>query len=294
MIRRHFALTAALLLSALIILNACQGSNTPVPDDGTADLTTVMSQIERDSVWNPVEPAVLYQPDNLYDLMNGQSDAFFVYGFEQAAVQRFQYADDAKKVLIVSIFQVDAPDSAYGLFTINGSGESIQIGNGGVQTPGQRLAFWQSRYFVQMTALKPVDADALPVVATSISKSLPNGGVQPELVDVLPEGGSEMRYFHQELSIQDSVYLGGENLLGLSMDTNGVMARYEIGGAKAWLVIIEYPESSQASEGLRALQSGKIEGVVASKVEGVRLGAVFGEAAAKEADDFLKQALTNP
>jgi len=45
-------------------------------------------------------------------------------------------------------------------------------------------------------------------------------------------------FFHEEISIQDRLWLGGENRLGLSPKTDGILARYEVGGGMAQLPVV--------------------------------------------------------
>ena len=98
-------------------------------------------------------------------------------------------------------------------------------------------------------------------------------------------------FFHEEMSIQMEVWLGGENLLGLSQETNGVVGQYKFGDTPARLMLIEYPTSSQAAKGLKALQSGSVSDLVASDAHGNLLGAVFGKVDAAQAQTLLQEAL---
>ena len=98
-------------------------------------------------------------------------------------------------------------------------------------------------------------------------------------------------FFHEEISIQNEVWLGGENILGLSPDTDGVLARYESDGGTARLLLIAYPDAGAASAGLAALQGGEIEGLVAAEARANLLGAVFGEMDEAAASALLEEAL---
>ena len=123
---------------------------------------------------------------------------------------------------------------------------------------------------------------------------LPAGGEPPAIVDRLPKSGLVERgsiFFHEEMSIQMEVWLGGENLLGLSQETNGVVGQYKFGDIPARLMLIEYPTSNQAGQGLKALQSGSVSDLVAADARGSLLGAVFGKVDAAQAQTLLQEAL---
>ncbi len=87
------------------------------------------------------------------------------------------------------------------------------------------------------------------------------------------------------------VWLGGENILGLSQATNGVLGRYQFGDGTARLVLVEYPSSAQAAKGLKALQSGSVADLVGSDAQGKLLAAVFGKVEAAQAQTLLQEAL---
>lgn len=229
--------------------------------------------------WTIAHAVTTFDHETLYDLVDGQADFFFAYGFEQVAVQRYRNADGV--LLNVEIWQLATPADAYGLFTASAVGEPIAVGNAGDTDAGRRITFWQNRYYVSVNALQPVsDADLL-AFAQVVSLVLPTGGEPPAVVNHLPPEGLVMRsplFFHQEISIQDRLWLGGENILGLSQETNGVLAQYDLGGTRAQLLLIEYPDVARVAAGLAALRGGNVEGLLAADARDNLLAAVFGDA----------------
>ena len=229
----------------------------------------------------------VYDSETIFALVNGQADFFFVYGFEQVAVQRYKNTEDV--LLDIHIWQVTAPEGAYGLFTASIAGEPADIGNEGDTDPGRRLVFWQDRYAVQLFSRKNIPDAELQAFAESVSAALPTGGERPALVDRLPAEGMIPRsiiFFYEELSIQNEIWLGGENVLGLSRETDGVIARYELDGTVVRLLLVEYPDAGAASAALAGLKGGEISDLAVADVQGNLLGAVFGQA-----DEALARAL---
>jgi hypothetical protein len=242
--------------------------------------------------WTPTGDVATFDSETIFNLVDGQADFFFVYGFEQVATRRYENAEGV--ALDVQIWQLANPGDAYGLFTAGISGEPADIGNEGDVDPGRRLSFWQDRYVVQVYARREIPDADLRGFAEAVSAVLPAGGERPALVERLPQDGLAPRgffFFHEELSIQSEVWLGGENILGLSQETGGVLARYEIGGATVRLLLIEYPDPEVASAGLTALRGGDVDSLVAADVRGNLLGAVFGDADAAAAGELLSRAL---
>jgi len=242
--------------------------------------------------WSPAEEARLYNAENLFDLVDGQADAFFVYGFEQVAVRT--YTNAAGDRLDVQIWQLATPADAYGLFTLGRFGDPAAIGVEGDAEPGRRLSFWQDRYTVHVSARQNVPDTLLRDFARFVSAVLPQNGKPPPLVKLLPEDGLKEReyiFFHEELSIQDQIWLGGENILGLSHDTNGVVGTYELGGVPFYLFLIEYPTPGQATAGAEALQPDQVDNLLIVRAQDNMLVAVFGTGDRTVAETLLAEVL---
>jgi hypothetical protein len=279
----------AAALGLILILAACVPSAptaTPLPLD---DLFPSDGSI---SGWDAPDAALTYERDNLYNLVDGQADAFFAYGFEQVAVRRYQNAAGAR--LNVEVWQLANSADAYGLFHSGMAGQPVAIGVEGDSDPGRRLAFWQQRYFVSITATEAIPDETLWTFAKEIAQRLPSGGEPPAIVKRLPAEGlieGSALFFHEEISIQNEIWLGGENILGLSHATNGMVSRYAWGDQKARLLLIEYPTASEAAQGLKALRGSEVKDIAASEANGNLLAAVIGKVDIDKAQAFLKEAL---
>jgi len=242
--------------------------------------------------WALVGDQRTYDNQSIFELVNGQADAYFAYGFEQVNVQ--SYENEAGVVVDREIWQVATPADAYGLFTSNRAGDSVEIGNGGDADPGRRLAFWQDRYYVRLRARQEIADEELHAFATAIVGTLPMGGERPAVVSRLPANGLDpdrVIYFHLETSIQGEVWLGGENVLNLDHGTHGVLARYDVDGAIARLLLVEYPDTETAHAAMGALEAAGLDDLVASDVRGDLLGAVFGGVAEDDGSALVADAL---
>jgi hypothetical protein len=242
--------------------------------------------------WTPEGELEVYDRETIFHLVNGQADFFFLYGFEKVAVQRYKNAEEV--ILDIHIWQLTDDGSAYGLFTTSIAGEPADIGNESDTDPGRRLVFWQNRYVAQLFSRKDIPDAELQTFGKAISAALPSGGGRPALVDRLPTDGLIPRsgiFFHEELSIQDDLWLGGENILGLSQDTNGVVASYDVADSPTLLLLIEYPTPNQAAAGLEALQTTQFDDLVIAQSQDTLLAAVFGEVDADKAQALLQETL---
>lgn len=279
----------AAALGLILILTACQPS---VPAATPFPVGTLLPAGGSLSGWATPDAVLTYNRENLYNLVDGQADAFFAYGFEQVTVQRYQNAAGA--LLNVEIWQLSNSADAYGLFHSGIAGQPASIGVEGDSDPGRRLAFWQQCYFVSVTATEAIPDETLWTFAKEIAKRLPSGGDAPAIVKRLPAEGfveGSALFFHEEISIQMEIWLGGENILGLSQATNGVVARYAWGDQKARLLLIEYPAATEAAQGLKALRGSEIRDIAASESSGLMLAAVMGTVDADKAQALLKEAM---
>ena len=268
--------------------------------------------------WEPTGAVELFDHENLYDLVDGQAEAYFAYAFEQVGVRSYGNAEGA--VLRVEVWQLATPADAYGLFTVNAAGTPVTVGPSGTSVnfvhpeaeatpatnsghryngdadPGRRLAFWQDRYLVQVRALQELDDAELRAFAEAVSAALPAGGQRPVLLSRLPSEGLVERsvlFFHEEISIQDRLWLGGQNLLELTPQTDGILARYDLDGAFAHLLLVQYPDTEAAAAGLTALWDGQISDLVVAEAHDNLLGAVFGQVDEAAASELLAVALGN-
>ena len=242
--------------------------------------------------WAPVGEVQRFGTDDLYNLVDGQADAFFAYGFEQVAVRTFE--NESGGTVRAEVWHVETPADAYGLFTNFRAGNPATVGNGGDADPGRRLDFWQDRYFVRISAIPAVDSAALQSFATEMAARLPKGGEQPALAARLPKAGlvegSDL-FFHEEISVQDRLWLGGQNLLSLSPETDAILAPYQLGGKTAWLLLVQYPEDERATAALEALEASGMETFVTAKARGNLLAAVFGLVSEADAGALLTAAV---
>jgi len=272
--------------AAALLLTQCK--------TGDETLTSFLPADPPPNGWELVSEATTFNSESLYSLVNGQAESYFAYGFKQVAVQGYENAERAR--LSVEIWELDTPADAYGLFTTGIAGDPTAVGNEGDTDPGRRLSFWQDRYYVQVRARQELPDSDIRSFAESIAARLPAGGERPALVDRLPAEGQierSTRYFHEEISLQDELWLGGENLLNLSSQTNGCLARYQNGDKIGQLLLIEYPDEGSTADALAALLAGSIDSLVTASSQGNLLGAVFGEIDSGVAQKLLASALNS-
>ena len=242
-----------------------------------------------------MDTTTTYDSETLFDFMNGAADLYFTYGFERLAVGKYQNADGVE--LQVEVYGVATDADAYGLFTYNSYGEPIDLGIDGELESGTRLAFWQRRTFVQVIAREPVDDETLRAFGQAVHSALPEGGERPEIVQALPTGGMQpgsARFFRQKMALDNLIWLGSKDVLGLGEDVEGVLAHYQIDGQEADLILVAFPDDQRAQDALSGLQGAGIEELVAAEIKSGTLGAVLGQVDESVARELLDEALSTP
>jgi hypothetical protein len=284
-VRRRLA--PALLAAGAVLLAGCAQTK-------SAALAGVLPGADIIPGWKPAGEILTFTRETLFDYINGASEYYFTYTFEKVAANR--YADEAGAELNVEIWQMTEPEDAYGLFSGRAGGETARVGSAvdAVLESGIRLVFWQNRYYVNLTAVDTIADEDLRRFAEHISQALPAGGDKPAILGRLPADGlvpESVKFFHQELAVQDRIWLGGENLLGLGPETDAVLARYRVDGAEWQLLLVEYPDGAGAAAGLKALAGGAADAPRAADVNGGLLGAVFGQGEETAAQGLLAKTL---
>jgi hypothetical protein len=244
--------------------------------------------------WERSGEMKVYVPDNLFDYMDGQAELFFVYHFERLATQEYQRGDEGP--IIVEVYQVANPADAYGLFSFYTTGQPIDLGAGGAVEPGRLISFWQGRFYARVFAYGEAEQESLSALARQVAAGMPEGGALPELVARLPQENlvpGSARFFHQKLSLDNLLWLGEENVLSLSEQTNAVLAAYAYGDVKAQLLVVEYPDAAAAQAAQAALAGSGLENLSVASQSDQYLVAVFQTLDQAIADELLQKALDN-
>jgi len=101
------------------------------------------------------------------------------------------------------------------------------------------------------------------------------------------------RFFHQKLSLDNLIWLGDDNILNLSEQTNAVLAVYTYGDTEAQLLVVEYPDAAMAEAAHVALEGSGLENISAASQSAQYLVTVFEAPDQAIAYELLQKALAN-
>lgn len=212
---------STILLAALVILmsGGARGSD-PEPDCSLVD------------GWSPKGDVYRYVPDNLFDYMNGNSEGYFIFGFEE--LTGLACVSDPNRI-VIDISRMGSDEMAFGIFSTNRHPrfEVKKIGAMGQVMP-RRATFAKGRYYVELTASGDRDQSAaLEEFALKLDALLPGSTELPAALDWFPPDGLE----------EGSVRLVPQSVLGLAMLKSGYVAKYGYGRA---FVVVEPTEEDAA------------------------------------------------
>ncbi len=192
--------------------------------------------------WTQSGPARVYTADNLYEYMDGNSEGYFLYNFQE---MRGVTCKQGEVTFVIDISDMGDSDFAFGMFTSTRDLRHPQypVGMGGQIVP-RRLIFSKGKYYVEIAANPDGDYTAsLKLWAAALERSVEGATQPPAAMEWFPAEG------------QQSLRMVPESVLGIRILRRGYLAQYDFG--KAFVVFEETPESaSEVMEKLRARFEG--------------------------------------
>ena len=175
-----------------------------------------------------------YNPDNLFDYINGAAELFLHYNFNVLNIQEYIKGNTNIKV---EIYQHKSPLYAFGMYSQERYPDSDFM-DIGAQAYGNSdyLNFVKDRYYIKLIGSKS-DLSQLKLIAEQVAGNLPGNNELPDELNDLP---SRDKIDHTEKFIADS-------FMGLSFMNNVMMANYTNEG-NDFTVFIMYGDNSDKSK----------------------------------------------
>jgi hypothetical protein len=224
--------------------------------------------------WKQIGTTKLYNPNNLFDLVDGEAESIKQYSFVACAHAEYAPASQNKPVLTIDVFDMTDPMNAFGLFSSDrASGKPIAIGAEGVQIPPSAINFWKGHYVVRTTIVQvnPANQAAQLAFTKATAAKITGAGAPPAAVQALPSS----RQPRSEKYVK-------ANVAGQAFLKNAITAKYPSAGQGAELFICEYPNPAGAKSALASYQSYEKAGTGLAPLKGV------GDAGFSVVDKFAK------
>ncbi len=192
----------------------------------------------------------IFDEKTIFSYIDGAAEVYKAYNFRQCLSR--QYAISGGPAIILDIFEMGSSEDAYGVFTHDIDGATVDIGQDGRYRPGW-LSFWKSRFFVSIYMEEETTAaeQAVKELGQQVADKIAGHGPKPEILSQLPPAGllkDRIRYLYHPIVLNYHYYISDENILSISADTNVAMAEYQLGNQAAQLLLIKYPTSEKAAQ----------------------------------------------
>lgn len=141
-----------------------------------------------------------YNPDNLYDYINGAADSYLNYDFEKLYLQRYQGKDEQS--IKIEIYKHSNKTTAFGIYSSERPfrGNWIKIGSQGYYEKGI-LNFYKGQFYVKIMLYKVEKNDEEIIsIASKLAENLSGANEVPEAFKLFPPEGkvdNSEKYIHK-------------------------------------------------------------------------------------------------
>ena len=224
----------------------------------------------------PVHPI---NAGNIFEYMNGAGELYLGYGFKRLEVS--EYSNGEENTILVEIYHMNTSDDAFGLLSLDWSGEPVLMDNAHTETDfppralygGGLLRIWTGSIYARVMTFQETDSarGAILVLGQHIIND--RGPSQmPTLMNSFSEAAPQgwklrrdrMGYFRSHLVLNSLYYLSHQNIFNLDLSAAAVTAPFERlseDGNKERIqaLLIEYATHQQALRGLERFHSAFLD-----------------------------------
>jgi hypothetical protein len=206
--------------------------------------------------WQSEEDRI-YDGRTIFSYINGGAEVYKAYNMRGCLSRR--YANPQGPAIVLDVFDMGSSEDAFGVFTHDLDGETLDVGQDGLYRPGW-LRFWKDRFFVSifMEEESAAAEKAIKELAESVSSHIASRGTKPDILKLLPAEGlreKTVRFLHEHMVLNYHFYLADQNILKLDSETDAVLAEYERGNSGGLVLLIRYPGKDAADEALTSFMT---------------------------------------
>jgi len=233
----------ALSLSALLLYTNVLASRAESKAETVQSKKTLgkLLPAEKDlSGWKITTEPRFFEPNNLWEYINGQAELYLQYGFQLVVTSDYA-SKDGSSSLIIEIYQMESPLHGFGIYAAERSPEDSFI-DAGVQgyIAEDILNFWKGPYYVKITSLDISDStkDAMLKFSKVIADKITGDYSEPKLFACFPETNK----------VKMSERYIPKNFLGHQFLKNGYRVDYQHDGLRYQVFLAENNSAEEAEK----------------------------------------------
>jgi len=225
--------------------------NGQAPARGVESFQAFLPSLEE---WEAVDGPTEYAPENLYDLINGEAEAFVGYGFVKGLAAILE-SKNGVGALEWRLYDMGTKLNAFGIYQLYAPSDAkeLKVGTAGL-FKDQYAAFYIGRHFVQVEGLtgEEGEEEAAITLATETARLLPQDTKPPD----------ELYLFPKKNLVKRSIRYTPQGALGYQFLKAAMEARYLLKGTKDPIktFVLQYkkrPETQMAFDAYRAFLKDK-------------------------------------
>lgn len=190
----------------------------------------------------------IFDQKTIFSYIDGAAEVYRAYNFRKCLSRR--YTLPGGPAMILDIFDMGSSQDAYGVYTHDLDGTTVDLGQDGRLRPGW-LSFWKNRFFVSIYVEEesPAAERAVKDLGRQVADKIAGHGARPQILSLLPRQGLQadrIRYLHHPIVLNYHYYIADENILHITANTDVALAEYQRGTQAARLLLIKYPTPEKA------------------------------------------------
>ncbi len=131
----------------------------------------------------------IYNPDNLYDVIDGAADSYLNYDFQE--LQLLRYKGENKQYLQIEVYRHADKNNAFGIYSNERptKGNWVDVGAQGYYE-SKVLNFYKGQYYVKLMGFKIDNIEEFLLdIAKKVANNIDGENVPPKILSLFPKEG---------------------------------------------------------------------------------------------------------
>jgi hypothetical protein len=168
--------------------------------------------------WKLSQEPRVYDGDGLFELIDGGSDIYLEYGFNQ--VISAQFTDPSQNNILAEVYEMEDGPSAYGIFSITQQSLPWTDSFGDISAVSDDyISFRKGKYYVNLSwsSRQHIEKPLIEKLAANIDERIPENGTFPELVLDFADAIANTRliYLEGNLALSNFYYIDYKDIFGI-------------------------------------------------------------------------------